>query len=519
MLSSKTIIEKTGISRATLNNYINLGILSKPVVQSVGKHGGGAKLLGYFPDWSLARIELVRRLKAEGLTMAEISARIGAHPATSGEGDTDVPNVPRPPEGRSVEAADPNSAPTNILPMDTERRVLKLSIDEIAHPAYMVNYNFEVTWYNDLARQRLLGNFRTLPPGTEARSVFVMLLEGSAGNASEFRADVLRIHLSIAKDRLSKASIVAACRELSGQDAALIDALYNEAERVNGQGIAEFPLEVRRAADAAETSRVYAIYFREGILFVHVPDGSINAGLLDFLARRDVVIRNLLRRRLPVLTQLAVLVADLQNSVKICSELPPEEYFELINEIWSVMGPIFRKYYGTHGKHVGDGMVYYFFPQPDSSYIFNAVACAQEVRLAMKKVSKDWQLRKNWFNELYLNIGLQEGQEWLGTFQSATSVEFAVLGDTINHAARLSDFARFGSVWATKNFVSKLSSDERARVAFGINRRGDGDREQFIASSYSQLGSLVDMESGRYEKLRVIATLPITEIRSVTLEV
>jgi len=55
-------------------------------------------------------------------------------------------------------------------------------------------------------------------------------------------------------------------------------------------------------------------------------------------------------------------------------------------------------------------------------------------------------------------------------------------------------------------------------VEFGINRRGDGGNEQFVASSYSQLGSLVDLESGRYEKLRVIATLPITEIRSVALE-
>jgi hypothetical protein len=48
-------------------------------------------------------------------------------------------------------------------------------------------------------------------------------------------------------------------------------------------------------------------------------------------------------------------------------------------------------------------------------------------------------------------------------------------------------------------------------------RRGDGNREQFVASSYAQLGSLVDLTSERYEKLREIATLPICEIRSVGL--
>jgi class 3 adenylate cyclase len=294
-----------------------------------------------------------------------------------------------------------------------------------------------------------------------------------------------------------------------------METLYNDVDKLSGRAVVELPLQVRGADGENESWRAFATFFREGILFVYVPGEATHSSLLDFLSRRDVVIRNLLRKRLPVLTQLSVLVADLQNSVKICSELPPEEYFELINEIWTAMGPIFRKYYGTYGKHVGDGMVYYFFPQPDSSYIFNAVACAHELKMAMKKLSMDWQLRKNWFNELYLNIGLQEGQEWLGTFQSTTNVEFAVLGDTINHAARLSDFARFGSVWATKNFVSKLAPEERARVEFGISRRDEGDREHFVASSYSQLGSLVDLESGRYEKLRVIATLPVTEIRSV----
>ena len=62
-----------------------------------------------------------------------------------------------------------------------------------------------------------------------------------------------------------------------------------------------------------------------------------------------------------------------------------------------------------------------------------------------------------WVNELYLNIGLNEGEEWFGTYRTATTVEFTVLGDTINHAGRLSDFARYGAVWATKNLIGKHS--------------------------------------------------------------
>ena len=180
------------------------------------------------------------------------------------------------------------------------------------------------------------------------------------------------------------------------------------------------------------------------------------------------------------------------------------------------MGPVFRKYYGTHGKHVGDGMVYYFFPQPDSNYIFNALSCAQEIRLEMQKISKAWQIRKNWLNELYLNVGLNEGEEWLGTFQSATSIEFAVLGDTINHAGRLSDFARHGKIWATKSLIGKLTTAERGRVRYGITRRADDGREVFVSSSFSLLSGMVDMNEGRFEKFREVAALTVAEIVEVS---
>lgn len=430
--------------------------------------------------------------------MAEIAARIGVKQEAAG----DVP-----------EAGSDNSVAIELTP-GPERRTLQLTLDDIVHSAYMVNYNFELTWYNEAARKNILG-FETPPPGSESRSIFLMMLTSSAKDDAQRLNQLLRLHLTFAKARLAKASVLGILKNLDPQQTALIDRMYDESDTVTGQTVVEVPFVLHTEDSGPQSWQVYGIYFREGILIVHIPTGQAAPGLLEFLSRRDVVIRNLLRKRLPVLTPLAVMVADLQNSVKICSELPPEEYFELINEIWSAMAPLFRKYYGTYGKHVGDGMVYYFFPQPDSNYIFNALACAYEIKLEMRKISKSWQLRKNWLNELYLNTGLHEGQEWLGTFQTATSVEFAVLGDTINHAARLSDFARFGAIWATKNLISKLTTEERALVEFGVTRRGHDDREHFMVSSYSQLGSLVDLTAERYEKLREIGTLPISEIRTL----
>ena len=396
-----------------------------------------------------------------------------------------------------------------------KRERLTLVIDQLPHAAYMVNHKFEVTWFNEQARLEIPGLLSEMPPRTEDRSIFRLLLENGGADINSNSGAMLRLNVALAKERMNLSSIVQPMRGISTARVQILEQMYEESEPVRSSVVVELP--VRLEMDGlTQDYAAYSTYFREGILIVIAPREEDSDELRQLLSRRDMVIRTLLAKRLPVLTELVVLVADLQESVKICSELPPDEYFELINKIWATAGDIFRRYYGTYGKHVGDGMVYYFFPQPDSNYIYNAAVCAMDLKIAMARLSKEWQLRKNWLNELYLNTALNEGQEWLGTFQTSTSIEFVVLGDTINHTSRLSDMARYGQVWATKNFMSKLPPEYRNKVQFGIERVGANGQRVMVPSSYSRVSNLVDIESGRYVKLQDIAGLAVAEIRGVT---
>jgi len=484
VLTSKEVLEKTGISRATLNNYISVGLLPRPEVRTLESVQGEARRIGYFPAEVVDRIREVQRMKERGMSMAEIAANLGAR--------SEAPATPQ------------QSAPSAGVADG-----LKLTVDAISHPAYMVNFNFELTWLNDAARASVLGGLESVPAHTEARNVFRFLLKGGASE------ELMRFHFSLAKRRAPNTGFFSLCKDAPADRLGALERLYQETEPQAFQTIAEALVSAPDAQGHRAPHHVYAAQFREGILFVYCEGGPGSETLLALLAQRDIVIRDLTRKRLPVLTNLAVLVADMQGSVKICSELPPEEYFELINQIWTGMEPIFRRFYGTYGKHAGDGMVYYFFPQPDCSYVMNAVVAANEMREVMRRISKEWQLRKGWTNELYLNTGLNEGQEWLGVVQAASHVEFTVLGDTINHAARLSDFARYGAVWSSKNFMGKLSAAERQRVKFGVRRSAEQGREIFVASTYATVGSLADLSVGRNEKLKDIAAMPVTEIVEV----
>jgi len=515
MISSKALIDQTGISRATLNNYIQLGILPKPVVQSLSADAdqGGARVLGFFPDDAVERVQAVQVLKARGLSMIQVAERLAQTEAL-----LEIPELQMEMQGQEENVKFVTKA-EKVSQAERKQKPevlggLTLSLDTLTHPAYMLNYNFELTWFNESARKEVFG-FVAPPAKSADRNLLSLLSKPEVCLALEDQRALVALLLQLASSRISYESLE---KLVSRADPELLPIL--ESVRSSGakpeQAVNEIEFFQKDAHGQPICCRVYAVYFREGILVVHAPGVDRGDDLLNFLARRDQVIHSLLSRRLPVLTPLAVLVADLQGSVRICSELPPDEYFSLINQIWATMGPILRKYAGTHGKHVGDGVVYYFFPQAESNYLFNAIACANELGEAMRKISAEWQLKKNWFTELQLNIGLHEGQEWLGTFQSANHIEFAVLGNTINQASRLSDFARHGSVWATKDLISKLSVDERSRIEFGILKKSQENGDRFIASSYAQVGSLLDLAQDKHEKLRDIAQLAVAQIRRVS---
>jgi adenylate cyclase len=518
MISSKALIDQTGISRATLNNYIQLGILPKPDVQSLSANAdqGGARVLGFFPDDALERVQAVQILKGQGLSMAQVAERLAQTDALLEmpelQVETVVPRTSVPSTARAGPSRSSSHSAHSAIPDVLSH--LSLSLDTLKHPAYMLNYNFELTWFNEPSRKTIFG-FETVPAKSIDRNLLQLLSRPEVRLAIDDQQSLVSLLLQLASARVSPQSLRKLVGESNPESLPLLDDIVF-AEDGRDQTVNELEFFQKNTSGQYDCYRVYAVYFREGILVVHAPAVERGDDLLNFLSRRDQVIQSLLNKRLPVMTPLAVLVADLQNSVRICSELPPDEYFALINQVWATMGPILRKCTGTHGKHVGDGVVYYFFPQAESNYLFNALACADELRQAMRKISAEWQLKKNWFTELQLNIGLHEGQEWLGSFQSANHIEFAVLGNTINQASRLSDFARHGSIWATKDLISKLSADERSRVEFGVLRKSTENGDRFVASSYAQIESIIDLHQDKYEKLRDISQLAVAEIRKVS---
>jgi class 3 adenylate cyclase len=464
----------------------------------------------------LQTFERIGEMKKRGMKMADIVSMIEQDGERSA-GPFEPAQPGKAPAGerrhdnrRGIERRDSGNV-VDILPAGG----IRLTLDEVPGPAYLVNGKFELEWANGEASDMILGVNGGVSADITERNLFSLFFEGGPMSEMGGAMDLLAFHLGIAKQRLSKSALLTMDAELDDAAVDTLSRLYDETEAAEQGQILHTQVNLAPAEDSEQWHDVYASFFREGIFFAFGEVSAENDSLLAFLARRDIVIRDLLKNRKPYLTPMAVVVADLQNSVKICAELPPEEYFELINQVWGAVEPMLRKYYATHCKHVGDGMVYYFFPQPDSSYVLNAIRCAQEMKAIIGKISREWQKRKNWTNELMLNIGLVEGREWFGTYATPTHIEFTVLGDTINIAGRLSDFAREGSVWVTKNMVGQLTTKERETLTYGIRRQDQNGNEILVPNTYSRISNLVDLANPKYEKFNDIAVLTVAEILDV----
>lgn len=514
MLSSKELCERTGVSRATLNNYIALGILPKPKLRPAEPGDGRARRLGYFPDDSLTIIDKVRELKRAGKSMQDIADLIagGSEPMAI-RATNRAPGVGSPIVG---------APPSNVTSLPTRRNgggeAMRLSLDNVEGPAFMVNHRFQVEWSNECATDILLDAELMASGEISERCVFRLILETLNIFDEDDVRPLLGFLIALASRRLSKSALLTLDPNLDDEQITLIAAIYDDVAEMAAHRVpASVELSLTAEDGHPALFRAFATHFREGIFFAFHPVDEDDDTLAAFLSRRDVVIRELLKHRRPYLTNMCVLVADLQDSTKICAELPPVEYFELINRIWADMEPIFRRYGATRGKHVGDGMVYYFFPQPDSHYTLNAVRCAYEMSAAIERIDAAWRDRKNWGNRLTLNIGLDEGQEWFGTYQTPTHIEFTVLGDTINRAARVSDLARDGSIWMTKNLVGTLGARDIGEIGYGVRHMGADGKQRTVPQTFSRVSNLIDLDNPRYHKFSDIAVLPITELLGCTL--
>ncbi|MCW8444101.1 adenylate/guanylate cyclase domain-containing protein [Fluoribacter gormanii] len=132
----------------------------------------------------------------------------------------------------------------------------------------------------------------------------------------------------------------------------------------------------------------------------------------------------------------AILFTDLRGFTKASKTLSPTDLIKLLGEYQRLLVPIIQKHNGTIDKFMGDGIMASFGAvTPSKTYAADALRTVDEI-LAMLSVWNETR-RKNGNFVLDLGMGLAAGEIVFGVIGNADRLEYTVIGETANLAAKL----------------------------------------------------------------------------------
>ena len=269
LISSKEVLEKTGISRATLNNYIKKRIIPKPIIKKPDNSEKNIKSLGYFPDKILESIDKVKMLKRKGHTMAEIVS-ILSDPSISGQYD----------EKQTQQLLrDDELGPCDMYPEQAYKEKLKLSFDGISDPAYLLNYDFEIEWINRKAEDQILVQ-RIEPIQNKVRTnIFKLFFNWEFHSRVRNWKDLVTFHMAFAKFKYSKTWLVRFYNGISQREQNVLGDIYDSISVSPCQTISSTHISLLIGDGSIDKYCIYSIVFNEGILFIYNPSGKAFGGL------------------------------------------------------------------------------------------------------------------------------------------------------------------------------------------------------------------------------------------------
>jgi adenylate cyclase len=144
---------------------------------------------------------------------------------------------------------------------------------------------------------------------------------------------------------------------------------------------------------------------------------------------------------------ITVLFSDVRGFTKFSESRQPEEVVAMLNEVLSLQVNVIFKYNGTLDKFVGDEVMC-FFGAPSTrhqkDHALVAVRTALDIQAEMDKLRQ--KLTQGQKEAVQIGIGINTGDMVVGNMGSSQRMDYTVIGDNVNLAARLCSAAGHGEI-------------------------------------------------------------------------
>jgi adenylate cyclase len=157
---------------------------------------------------------------------------------------------------------------------------------------------------------------------------------------------------------------------------------------------------------------------------------------------------------------------DVRDFTGFAERSKPKDVVSTLNELFELAVPIIRKHGGHVDKFVGDGLLAVFgAPRPAADHADRALAAAREIAEAVEKDLGE---------ELGIGIGLNSGKVVAGNIGGAGRLEFSVIGDAVNVAARVEAATREtgDAVLLSEETRQRLREDVDLEPREGVELKG-----------------------------------------------
>ena len=149
-----------------------------------------------------------------------------------------------------------------------------------------------------------------------------------------------------------------------------------------------------------------------------------------------------------------ILCSDIRGFTAITRSMEPNAVVKALNETLEVLVPIIFSYDGTIDKYVGDSILAVFgSPEDDPLQCEHAVRAAVEMQEAMLMLASQW--RHEGRVPFEIGIGIHAGTVLHGIIGSKERLEFTVIGDVVNRAARYCAGAQKAEVIISKEVYER----------------------------------------------------------------
>jgi adenylate cyclase len=140
-----------------------------------------------------------------------------------------------------------------------------------------------------------------------------------------------------------------------------------------------------------------------------------------------------------------VFFSDIRGFTSMTENSSAQEIVDMLNEYFELMVEIVFKHEGTLDKFVGDEIMALFgAPVAHEDDPYRAVKVAVEQR----DVLEEWNLKRvsEGKQPIHIGIGINSGSVVAGYLGSSKALEYTVIGDVVNTAARLCSYAKAGEI-------------------------------------------------------------------------